>query len=797
MSAGIVNVVPLSPDELEVAARRPAEEAGVALEPALLAGLLADVIGRPGALPLFQYALTELFDRRTDETLTLSSYEAMDGVAGALGRRADAIYTELGPVEQATAGQLFLRLVTIADGGEWGRRRVPASEILSLNIDVISLQAVIDAFVEHRLLTTDRHSVTGAPTVELAHEALLTNWSRLEGWIDDAREDLRRHDALTAAYAEWDDAGRDPGYLLTGARLAAYDQWAGETTMQLTRTEREFIDLSRAHHDRTEDERSDRETRARRSARRRGAALAGVIGMAVIAVLAVFGVIGGTEGPTVAFFGFDDDRGWNANIIAGLDRSAREFDLVRNNVQPTVDPAAEFRALAESGADLIVTDSAPTFYAADVFLDFPDVSFAVIDAFVDSPNTTSILFANEHAGYLAGVAAAMKSETGVVGFVGGLRLTSIEEFRAGFEAGVRHVDPEIEVLATYVEERPDSGIGADAFARQDLGEERATALYELGADVVFHAAGFSGFGVFEAARVQSEVQGRQFWAIGVDNDQWFSVDAATRRHILTSIMKRGDVAAFLATEQFVQEGSTSGVHEIGLEDDAFDFSTAGDGLSAAMVAELESIKLDIAHSRISVPTIPKGELLTGPRGDLGGWAPFGTGTYTMIELATPVTFTVEGSWWTRPVENGLFAISTPESQRPGDHDITFARPTNLLDPGTNEPSIQAADVQRWLDLAPDTLAISEPTATTVAGIDAIVFEVVVSDGASCAIDDQLNCVAFAQIGAVDGYYNKGSIYRVHWIEHPDGPIFIVSATTTSDPAWLDTAREVIETIEFG
>ncbi len=797
MSAGIVNVVPMSPDELEVAARRPAEETGVALEPSLLAALLADVLGRPGGLPLFQYTLTELFDRRSDQTLTLATYETMGGVVGALGRRADAIYADLDPAEQATARQLFLRLVTIADGGEWGRRRVPASEILSLDIDVVALQTVIDAFVAHRLLTLDRDSVTGAPTVEVAHEALLTNWQRLQTWIEDARDDLKRHDALTAALSEWVDAGRDPGYLVSGARLASYDQWASETTMRLTETERDFIDLSREHNARIEGERSDREHRARRSARRRGAGMAGVTGVIAIAALVVFGAIGGDEGPTVAFFGLPEDNGWNANIVAGLDRATREFDLAREDARPTVDPSGEFRAIAESGADLIVTDAAPTYYAPDVFLDFPEISFAVIDAVVDAPNTMSILFANEHGGYLAGVAAAMKSETGIVGFVGGLRLTPIEEFRAGFEAGVYRIDPDIEVLATYIEERPDSGIGSEAFARSDLGEIRATALYELGADVVFHAAGFSGFGVFDAARRQSDVQDRHLWAIGVDNDQWYSTDVVTRRHILTSIIKRGDVAAFLATEQFIEGGFTSGTREIGLADDAFDFSTEGDGLTDAIVARLQSIKAEIAEGRITVPALPTGDLLTSERGQLDAFVPFGTGTYTVNVLGTPITFTVEGLWSTRPVEDGLFVISAPESTRPGDHDIVFVRPTNLIDPSTNEPTLATGDIDRWIAAPPDTVSVSEVTSTTVAGIDGVAFDVVVADDADCLLDGQSNCVPFLTVGETVGHFDRGLHYRVLWLDHPDGPIAIGIGTTDSDPAWFDTARDVIDTVAFG
>lgn len=796
MGEGVVNVVPLSPDELEAAARRPAEETGVTLEPALLAALLTDVLGEPGGLPLFQYALTELFDRRADGTLTLASYTSMGGVVGALGRRADAIYDDLDHAQQATTRQLFLRLVTIADRGEWGRRRVPASEILSLDIDVIALQTVIDAFVEHRLLTLDRDSATAAPTVEVAHEALLTNWGRLQKWIEDAREDLKRHDALTAALNEWIDAGREPDYLLDGARLDAYEHWADATDMRLTGLEQDFIRSSRARREEIEHDRSSRESHARRSTRRMRVAIGA---LSVLTAIAAFVIVQATgdERPTVAFFGFADDQSWNANIVSGLDRAAREFDLDRDNARPTADPSSEFRAIATSGADLVVTDAAPTFFAADVFVDLPEIHFAVIDAVVDSPNVTSILFANEQGGFLAGVAAAMKSETGIVGFVGGFRLATIEAFRAGFEAGAHHVDPRIEVLATYIEERPEMGIAWSAFARPDLGEERATALYERGADVVFHAAGYSGFGVFDAAERQSEAQGRHLWAIGIDNDQWYSADVAQRQHILTSIIKRGDVAAFLATKEFIEDGFTPGVREIGLAEEAFDFSTEGDGLTGTMIAQLESVASDIAEGRVGVPVLPSGDLLIVPRGDLDAFASFGTGTYTMEVLGTPVAFTVEGSWSTRWVVPGLFVISTRESSVPGDDDIVFVRPTNLIDHSTGEPTVAARDLDQWLDGAPDALVVSETVPTSVGGLDGVTFDAVVADDADCAVDDRRDCIAFLTFGSEQAYFDKGILYRVAWLDHPDGPIAIVAGTTESDPSWFDTARDVIDTVEFG
>ena len=153
----------MSPDELEAAARPPAEEVGVTLEPALVAALVTDVVGQPGGLPLFQYALTELFDRRSENTLTLDAYQSMDGVRGALSRRADDLYTGLDPEQQAAAKQLFLRLVTIADGDEWGRRRVRRRKSFRWTSTSSPSRTVIDRFTGHRLLTTNRDSITGCP----------------------------------------------------------------------------------------------------------------------------------------------------------------------------------------------------------------------------------------------------------------------------------------------------------------------------------------------------------------------------------------------------------------------------------------------------------------------------------------------------------------------------------------------------------------------------------------------------------------------------------------------------------
>ena len=151
----VVNVIPLGPEELEAAATIPARQLDVVVEPRLLGRLIVDVAGQPNALPLFQYALTELFDERSGPVLDLATYERIGGVRKAVARRAESIYTHLDGPEQQAVRQLFLRIATIS-GEAVGRRRVPASELAALDVDVVALQGAIDAFTRYRLLALDR-----------------------------------------------------------------------------------------------------------------------------------------------------------------------------------------------------------------------------------------------------------------------------------------------------------------------------------------------------------------------------------------------------------------------------------------------------------------------------------------------------------------------------------------------------------------------------------------------------------------------------------------------------------------
>src|SRR5690349_7393036 len=177
-------VPPLPVEDLEQAIVRPAAQAGIGVEPELVTAIIADVGAQPGVLPLVQYALTELYERAIGPTLELAAYRASGSVQGALGRRAEEIYTALAPVEQEATRQLFLRLITLGEGAEDTRRRVHLDEIASLSREPGLMQRVIERFVRYRLLTLDRDPVAGDSTVEVAHEALLRAWARLHDWLD-------------------------------------------------------------------------------------------------------------------------------------------------------------------------------------------------------------------------------------------------------------------------------------------------------------------------------------------------------------------------------------------------------------------------------------------------------------------------------------------------------------------------------------------------------------------------------------------------------------------------------------
>ncbi len=279
------SVLPLSANELRQSIVAPAQRVGVLLEPELVSAIIADVGNQPGSLPLLQYALTELFERQQGRRLTLATYLEIGGITGALARRAEELYQALDAESQEVARQLFLRLVTPGDGSEDTRRRVRRSELVSSS-GTDDLNSVIDAYGHARLLTFDRDPDTRMPTVEIAHEALLRVWGRLRGWIEDSREDVRTQRKLSDAAREWSDAGYDPSFLATGARLAQFEGWAAETRLVMNEEEAQF--LARSIEER-EKQRTQEE--ARKELERKLALQARTRLRWLVAVLAVFLIV--------------------------------------------------------------------------------------------------------------------------------------------------------------------------------------------------------------------------------------------------------------------------------------------------------------------------------------------------------------------------------------------------------------------------------------------------------------------------------------------------------------------------
>lgn len=262
-------VLPLNARDMEQAIVAPVERVGARLEAGLLSTIISDVGEQPGALPLLQYALTELFERREGLMLTLDAYRATGGVLGALARRADDIYAGLDSREQALARQVFLRLVTLGEGAEDTRRRALLGELTTVDDESI-IEDVIQVFAQYRLLTLDRDPLTHTPTVEIAHEALIREWSKMREWLADSREDVRFQRNLAHSAAEWSAAG-DVSFLASGARLAQFEAWASETDLALTARERAYLEAStaeRRQRERADAEQVDRERTLEQRSRR-------------------------------------------------------------------------------------------------------------------------------------------------------------------------------------------------------------------------------------------------------------------------------------------------------------------------------------------------------------------------------------------------------------------------------------------------------------------------------------------------------------------------------------------------
>jgi len=263
-------VGPMDAAQLREAVVRPAATAGLLVERELTARIIDEVVDRPGALPMLSHALLETWHRRHGRTLTMAAYEAAGGVRGAIAATAEHLYGDLSPAQARAARRILLRLIEPGQGTADTRRPVHRAE---LGPDDPQLCEVVERLARARLLTMD------ADRVELAHEALINSWPRLRSWVEEDRERLRRHRALTQAAHTWAEHCRDTGTLYRGTRLAhAEELFAAGHSPELNTVEREFLTAAldaRAHEHRTA-------TRTARRARRLIVSLSVAVTLALV-----------------------------------------------------------------------------------------------------------------------------------------------------------------------------------------------------------------------------------------------------------------------------------------------------------------------------------------------------------------------------------------------------------------------------------------------------------------------------------------------------------------------------------
>ena len=282
------------------------------------------------------------------------------------------------------------------------------------------------------------------------------------------------------------------------------------------------------------------------------------------------------------------DESFNDAAYRGLLEAVEDFGVDYDYVEP--EDIAEMedhqRAFVEAGYDLVIAIGFLQESGLEaVALDYPNARLAIVDSeyLADMDNVASLVFKEHEGSFLAGVLAGMMTETGTVGFVGGMEAPVIHNFQIGFEQGVKYANPDCEILINYAGDFGDPG----------RGKELAVSQHERGADIIYHAAGGTGMGVFEAAEEED------FYAIGVDENQ----DHIAPGYILTSMLKRVDVAVYNIIADLVKGEFNAGVHRFGLAHDGVgltDFEYTYDIIPDSVKEELKLVKEKIIAGEIDV-----------------------------------------------------------------------------------------------------------------------------------------------------------------------------------------------------
>jgi basic membrane protein A len=306
------------------------------------------------------------------------------------------------------------------------------------------------------------------------------------------------------------------------------------------------------------------------------------------------------------------DRSFNDAADAGLQQAIDdglvcEDNVVTNEANSTgSDRDQNAQALADAGFDLVIgVGFAFSPGINTIAPDYPDTSFMIVDGFATCgtacgltndadaiPNVADYTFKEHEGSFLVGAAAALKCGCDTIGFLGGQTGPLIEKFQAGYEAGAADVNPNIEVLVEYI------GDDTTAFNDPVRGEELSTSMYDDGAEIIYHAAGASGAGLFNAAVEANKL------AIGVDSDQYLTASPEQQPLILTSMLKRVDTAVYNAI-QAVGDGSFGGSFVFGMAEEGLDYSQSNpEELTEDIIAQLDEYKAQIIDGTITVPDTP-------------------------------------------------------------------------------------------------------------------------------------------------------------------------------------------------
>ena len=286
-----------------------------------------------------------------------------------------------------------------------------------------------------------------------------------------------------------------------------------------------------------------------------------------------------------------DDKSFNASAYEGLKRAEKSLGVVTKTVESPDNSAYESlqRAFAEKKYDLIV---AVGFHQLESIQKnakrFPSQKFVLVDEDAKMPNVRSVMFEEQEGSYLVGALAAMHTKTGKVGFIGGMDVPLIRRFQMGYEAGVKKINPNAEVIANYL------GVTGEAWNNPPKAKELALDQYHHGVEVIFAAAGNSGLGVFDAASDQKKL------AIGVDSNQ----DWIKPGFVLSSMLKRVDEAVYDSIKIFKDGKFETGLIRYGVKSKGVDYAV--DEHNAKLITaedqkKLEALRADIISGKIKVP----------------------------------------------------------------------------------------------------------------------------------------------------------------------------------------------------